>query len=112
MTLLNFSATSAVDPLTIGIVAAGLFVFGLAFDRLYAWADARGDTEGYVWVFVAGGVFVTLVGLGIVFGEWVAIVALALFAASGTPMAIGEMWRFNARRQAGREAARREADGE
>lgn len=88
---------AALDWQLIGVTLAGLFFFGLAFNGLVNALDER--KSGYVSLLVAGGVLITLGGVAIV--SWqCALLALAMFAASGTPMIIGEAARAVRKREA------------
>ena len=83
-----FSGTIAVDWPVFIAVLAGLLLFGCG----YAWfVYGLGERKsGYIALFVAVGVLVTLGGLAII--SWqAAILALVYFAASGSPMIAGEI---------------------
>lgn len=88
-------------------VLLGLFVFGMGYNLVVAWLIHHGYDEGYVWVLVIGGVAITLVGLAIL-DLLAALLALATFASSGLPMAVGAWWRHVRVRQAAQEAQRAE----
>lgn len=78
----------------------GLFLFGLGFNWLTGWLHQRGDNEGYTWLLVVVGVGVTLFVGGFVVG-WEAVgVLFLLFAASGSPMAGGDVHRYLQARRA------------
>jgi len=82
------------------IVLGGLFVFAVVYDRFTAWAERRGYIEGYVSLFVAFGVFITLSGLFLL-NRTAAKLALLCFIASGIPMMAGSMWRYMSARERG-----------
>lgn len=76
---------------TLALVAIILAIFGYAYNRLM---DYLGELKaGYLSLFVAGGVLVTLIGAGFVIGWVNALMVLGLFAASGTWMIAGEVIR-------------------
>lgn len=98
--------------LTLGI---GLFmmVFGISYNRWVADQEQSGSAEGFTSLFVAFGVFITLLaqgGLQMVWPEtncfWLGLYA---FGCSGIPMIVGSISRFNQLREQAR-AARREMD--
>ncbi len=81
---------------TFGTVSAvinillGLFLFGHFYNRWIEKLGARG--EGWSWLQVVGGVFMTLIGIGLLdlILPWNAFfTSLLAFAASGAPMAYG-----------------------
>ncbi len=83
----TFGAVSAV----VNILLV-LFIFGFLYNR---WIESLGaHGEGWSWLQVVGGVFVTLVGTGLLdlFLDWNAFfVGFLAFAASGAPMAYGAL---------------------
>jgi hypothetical protein len=80
-----------------------LLAFGTLYNALVAWAEREGYTEGYLSLVVAVGVAVTLGGFAILSID-AALLALVCFAASGTPMIIGSIWRYLRRRAEARKA--------
>lgn len=78
-------------------VFGALVVFGIGYNAFVAWAERKGYTEGYLSLVVALGVAVTLAGIAVLNIE-AALLALGAFAASGTPMIIGSIWRYLRRR--------------
>ena len=84
-----------------------LFLFGIGYNALVAWLIHHGYDEGYMWVIVAAGCGVTLLGLGIILPQ-AALLALATFTASGLPMAAGSWWRHVRSRRAAQERTRSE----
>jgi hypothetical protein len=94
---------SAADWRLIGAIWVGLFFFSLGYNWLMHVLGERKD--GYTALFVVGGVLVTLVGLALI--DWrCALLALTLFAASGLPMVIGDMYRAMRKRDRILEALR------
>lgn len=80
-------------------VFGALFVFGIGYNTLVAWLEHKGYIEGYLSLIVALGVAVTLGGVAILSIQ-AALIALFCFAASGTPMIIGSIWRYLQKREA------------
>lgn len=93
----------AIDWRLIGAILAGLFFFGLAYNALVQVLGDRKD--GYTAFLVVAGVLVTLCGLALVSWEY-ALLALSLFAASGAPMILGDIYRSIQRRDKALEALR------
>lgn len=81
----------------------GLLLFGIGYNALVAWLERKGYTEGYLSLIVALGVAMTLAGVAALNIE-AALLALGAFAASGTPMIIGSIWRYLRRREEARRA--------
>lgn len=108
--MVEIRALSELNWQLIGLICGLLALFGLGFNHAYTRADATGSTQGYTWLWVVVGTGVTLLGAGIVFGLATALVTFAMFAASGAPMAWGEISRYNAARRAVIEAAKAERD--
>jgi hypothetical protein len=93
----------ALDWRLIGAILAGLFFFGLAYNALMHYLGERKD--GYTALFVVGGVMVTIGGLALI--DWrCALLTLTLFAASGLPMVIGDVYRAMRKRDRVLEALR------
>lgn len=84
-----------------------LFLFGIGYNALVAWLIHHGYDEGYMWVIVAIGVGVTLIGLALIMPS-AAVLALATFAASGLPMAAGSWWRHVRSRKTAQDRTRAE----
>ena len=81
-----------------GVVVA-LFGFGVVYDGLVGRWKRRGRATGYGSILVIGGTLVTLL-VSVLLNGWEATIrTLACFAASGTPMAVGSMWRHCKRRE-------------
>jgi hypothetical protein len=81
-----------------------LFMFGAWFGWLVRWL-ALHQVDGQTAYMVVIGVFVTLLGLGLVAGWQVAGLALACFAASGLPMVLEYVSRIHALRMRDRKQA-------
>ena len=79
-------------------VLVGLLTFGVAYNLVVSWLINHGYDEGYTWALVIVGVLVTLIGLACI-APSAALLALATFAASGLPMAVGAWWRHVRRRK-------------
>lgn len=86
-------------------VLIGLLFFGCA----YAWLIAKlgQHKDGYTSLLVVAGVLVTLSGAAVVIGVPAVMVVLACFAASGTPMVIGDVVSYARQRAKDREELRR-----
>jgi thiol:disulfide interchange protein len=81
--------------ITMAAILFGLLMFGLAFNGLVSWLGSR--KEGYVSLLVVAGVLITLGGAALL--DWQAAAwVLICFAASGTPMIIGDIWRAQSAR--------------
>ncbi len=81
----------------IAITLAALFIFGIAYNLAVAKLGNR--QRGFTSLLVALGVLVTLIGIAII--DWqCAQITLAAFTASGTPMIIGSIARYIAKRHA------------
>lgn len=96
-------AYPAFDWRTFGEMLALLFVVGIGYNWLMGKLQNR---AGYTAFYVAGGVLITLGGVAIVFWQ-AALLTLAAFVASGTPMIIGSMYRYMRETAATLEALRR-----
>lgn len=79
--------------LTIVLSFVACFVFGLTFNVFTALSERRGWIEGLISLYVAIGVAMTVLLMGMVIGwENVLILAIA-FMCSGTPMIVGSVSR-------------------
>lgn len=88
MSVINGSTFGAIS-VAINILLS-LFLFGFFYNRWIVSLGAR--AEGWSWLQVVGGVFVTLIGIGLLdlFLDWNAFyLSLLAFAASGAPMSYG-----------------------
>ena len=78
-----------IDGKLLTVVLAFLFMFGWAFQ--YFVSSLGNRKEGYLALFVAAGVLITLGGAALI--NWqAAALLLACFFASGTPMLMGEVY--------------------
>ena len=91
-------------------VLVGLLIFGVAYNLAVTWLIYHGYDEGYTWALVVVGVLVTLIGLALI-APFAAMLALATFAASGLPMALGSWWRHVRSRKHGQESQRSDVLG-
>jgi hypothetical protein len=77
-------------------VLLGLVAFGFSYNGLVDYLGERKD--GYTAFMVVAGVLITLGGVAMI--DWqAAAIALACFAASGTPMVLGDIARTVQRRE-------------
>ena len=97
---------SDVNWLTFGLVLAGLVLFGCLYAGLVRFMAKRGADGQTAWM-VVGGVAVTLLGGVFVIGLRNALLMLACFAASGLPMVVEYVWRYESARRADHEQAKR-----
>ena len=77
---------------TITAIFLALCLFGIGYNALISWMSRRGYTEGYLSLIVAFGVMVTLGAVSILSIQ-AGMLALLMFAASGTPMIAGSIFR-------------------
>lgn len=79
-------------------LALGLLLFGIGYNYLVQYLQAKHYTEGFDSLLVAGGVTVTLLGLAIL--SWQsAVLAFGAFVCSGLPMIVGSIMRYVTRRE-------------
>lgn len=97
---------SAVIWPTFGLVLAALFLFGCFYAALVRFMAQRGADGQTAWM-VVGGVAITLCGGTVVGGLEAGLVFLACFAASGLPMVVEYVWRYESARRADHEQAKR-----
>lgn len=93
-------------PGELAAVYLGLVLFGVGYNWLTERAEHSGLIRGYTSIFVVGGVVITVGAMALIDVHF-AIMTLIAFAASGTPMIIGEMvrhWKRNRAAQLRREA--------
>jgi len=83
---------------TIWAVLLALILFGIGYNSFVTYLERRGYTEGYTSLLVAAGVFVTLCGVAIL-SIPAALLTLAAFIASGTPMIVGSIVRYLQKRE-------------
>lgn len=87
-----------------------LALFGVLYNGLFTHLQRHGYDEGYLALIVAGGVAVNLIVLALF--DWrAALLSVALFTASGLPMAVGSFHRYAKRRAAAQHAMREETRG-
>ncbi len=79
---------------TLCITLGGLFVVSWGYNALLAWLERKGYHDGYVSLFVVGGVAYTLLTGVWLIGLEPTLILLAAFAASGLPMVLGSIWRY------------------
>lgn len=73
---------------------AGLFGFGLFYNRMVAYMNRKHGQHGYTSLFVVFGVFVTLAALSTRIGAVNTLKIAAGFVASGLPMILGDTNRY------------------
>lgn len=86
---------------TIGAVVGASLLFGIAYNWFVSWLNSSGRGEGYTSFLVVGGVLITLALASFLIGSHNALLVLAVFACTGLPMVIGDVYRYTeARREA------------
>lgn len=86
----------------IWVTSAALLAFGTLYNYLVLHLSRRGHNDGYTWLLVVIGVGITILAAGFTIG-WTAVILLGIyFAASGLPMAIGDIYRHILARRAER----------
>lgn len=90
----------------IGLIMAALAVLGYVYDQIVAKLEQQGYAEGFVSLLVVAGVGFTLAGVAVIDYK-AALLTLAAFAASGTPMIAGSIWRYWKKRKREQEKVRR-----
>jgi hypothetical protein len=98
----------AINWQSFGLVLASLFLFGCLYAGLVRFMARRGADGQTAWM-VVGGVAVTLCGAIFVIGLENTLLTVACFAASGLPMVVEYVWRFEAARRADHEQATKQA---
>lgn len=83
---------SGINSGTLAAIYLGLALFGIAYNALTEWAERTGYIKGYTAMFVVGGVIVTVMATAVI-NLTFALVVMGAFAASGTPMILGSMFR-------------------
>ena len=74
-------------------ILAVLVLFGILYNSLIGWAERKHYLEGFTSLAVALGVLITLGGVAVV--SWqAALITLAAFIATGSPMIAGSIWRY------------------
>lgn len=80
-------------------VILALFLFGVGYNLLVAWLEARGYDRGYMAFIVSAGVGITLAGWYVLTRDLEGgLLLVACFAASGLPMILGSVTRYVQRR--------------
>lgn len=98
----EFGTFSGIDFGVIAATAVGLFAFGTAFNALVGQLNRHGYNDGYTWLLVVAGVAVTVTVAGFTIGWGAVLLLFVYFAASGLPMAFGDIWRHVTARRAER----------
>lgn len=88
----------------------GLVVFGIAFNKITAWAEKKGYTRGFLSLFVAFGAGMTILATAFINPLW-ALFTLGAFIASGSPMITGSISRYLKEREEDLNSMREEAKG-
>lgn len=83
-----------------------LLAAGMLYNQAMAWLERTGRLEGFVSMFVAGGVLLTLLAAWPLIGLQNALLVLALFVPAGLPMMVGSMWRYIEARRTHQDAQR------
>lgn len=88
-----------------GLIFALTALCGVAYNILVDWLHRQGYSEGYTWLMVVVGVAIVLLAAATLFqltgiGLLPILLTFALFAAAGTPMALGDLARYLRARQA------------
>lgn len=90
----EFGTAFGIDSGAIAVTAVGLLLFGVAYNWLVDRWHRAGYSDGLTSLLVVAGVAVTVAAAGFTIG-WTAVLLLLLyFAASGLPMALGDLWRY------------------
>jgi predicted membrane channel-forming protein YqfA (hemolysin III family) len=95
------------DNLPETIVA--LAVFGYFYNLVNEWAEREGYNDMFVGLSVAFGCLITIIGAGNVIGVEALVVVLACFAASGTSMIAGSLFRVWKREKSKRDVEKNRA---
>ena len=80
------------------IIYLVLFVFSIFYNWLVAWLEREGHINGFVSLFIVGGVLVTLGGMALL-NPFFALITLGGFVCSGTAMIIGSIQRYMQKRK-------------
>lgn len=76
------------------VAMAGLFLFGLAYDKFVGWLERNGYERGVTAWIVVLGTAVTIIPILFIWGIKAFFRTFSLFVASGSPMIIGATWRY------------------
>lgn len=82
------------NPALIAVVLGVLTGTGILYNWFVAWLQRKGYDEGYTALLVAVGVMFTLAGASCLVGIQAIIIITWCFVASGTPMILGDVWRY------------------
>lgn len=97
-----FGASIGTQSGAITATAVGLLAFGIGYNWLVLQLGRHGYDDGYTWLLVVVGVAATVIVAGFTIG-WHTVALLGLyFAASGLPMALGDIYRHVRARRAER----------
>ena len=88
----------------------GLFLFGLGYDRFVGWLERNGYERGVTALLVVVGTMITLLPILGIWGIKAFFRTFSLFAASGSPMIAGSVWRYLAERDEELAASKRAAE--
>lgn len=90
----------AVDSDRFIAALVALLAFGHGYNILVTWLHQQSQDHGYTAFLVIGGTLVTMAGLAWIVDLRTALIGLACFAASGSPLIIGSVRRSLQRRAA------------
>ena len=85
---------ASIFPPATWIVLSTLFIVSIFYNRQIDKLDRLGRMKPYTWLTVVIGVGYTLVGVYFLIGWQATLLVLLAFAASGPPMAWGDIRRF------------------
>ena len=91
----------------LAVPLTALFIFGLIYNALVAWLERTHRDQGYKSTLVIAGTLVTILLVAPLIGPRNTARTIAAFAASGTPMTIGSIWRHTRRRRNAQQRAYR-----
>lgn len=83
-----------IDFGAIAVTVGVLLAFGTFYNWLVLQLHRCGYNDGYVWLEVVVGVSVTVFVAGFTLGWQTVLLLVIYFAASGLPMAAGDIWRY------------------
>jgi hypothetical protein len=88
------------------VTLLGLHLLSWGYNALIGWLERQGYHEGFVSLFVVGGVAYTVAIATWIIGIDIALILLAAFTASGLPMVVGSIARHIAQRKREEECLR------
>lgn len=91
---MTYTLTVSINLYHVALAAAGLLLFGLGYNHWLEGVEANGHDRGYMSLIVSLGCAVTVAAYALATNPWLALVLLAHFAASGTPMIVGSIRRY------------------